>query len=154
MTTKLNLGNILQRLSDRLGKHGIDLEHDLADLDLGFDFGNGAVKVVCVAPDLKDSVDEMGQKQRDQVVMVRVDEETLQRLDDWVSIGAVKSRSEAAALFIREGLSVRSDELEQLRDALHEVEAAQERLKKKAREVFGSEAEEPAADNDEPAPAN
>lgn len=143
MTTKLSFNRILQRISDRLGKHGIDLETDLEDLDLGFDLGKGThFKVVCVSPDLKKSVDQMGRKQRDQVVMVRVDEETLQQLDDWVAIGAVKSRSEAAALFIREGLSVRSDELDQLRDALREVEAAQERLKQKAREVFGDEEHE------------
>ncbi len=136
-----DLGSILQRISERLSHHGIDLEHDLADLDLGFDLGEGArVKVVCVSPDLKDSVEKMGKKQRDQVVMVRVDGDTLKRLDDWVAIGAVKSRSEAAALFIREGLEVRADELEQLRDALREVEAAQQRLKNKAREVFGDAA--------------
>lgn len=97
------------------------------------------VKVVCVSPDLKESVEEMGRKQRDQVVMVRVDAETLQSLDEWVATKAVKSRSEAAALFIREGLKVRADELEKLRDALREVEEAQERLKNKAREIFGHE---------------
>ncbi len=114
------------------------------DFENGFDFscvdpiGGGGVKVVCVAPDLKQSVEEMGRKPRDQVVMVRVDESTLGDLDAWVATGAVKSRSEAAALFIREGLKVRSDELERLRDALREVKEAQERLRQQAREIFGA----------------
>ena len=73
--------------------------------------------------------------------MVRVDEATLEALDAWVATGAVKSRSEAAALFIREGLELRADELEQLRDALREVQEAQDRLKAKAREIFGEEGE-------------
>ncbi len=99
------------------------------------------VKVVCVTPGLKDSVDEMGKSTRDQVVMVRVDTETSGALDAWVETGAVKSRSEAAALFIREGLRVRADELERLKGALGDVEAARERLRKQARHVFGEEAE-------------
>jgi len=43
-------------------------------------------------------------------------------------------------LFIREGLGVRADELERLSEALREVEQAQERLHKKAREVFDASA--------------
>ncbi len=116
---------------------GIDNLDDLL-VDLG-EIGD-AIKVVCVSPDLKSSAEEMSETQRDQVVMVRVDEETRNRLDDWVKTGAVKSRSEAAALFIREGLAVRADELERLREALREVEEAQERLHQRAREVFDSTA--------------
>ena len=71
--------------------------------------------------------------------MVRVDEETSEALDKWVESGVVKSRSEAAALFIREGLGIRSGELEQLAGALREVEEAKQRLKKKARDVLGPE---------------
>jgi len=85
-------------------------------------------------------VREMEKNPRDQVVMVRVDEKTSQALDAWVETGAVKSRSEAAALFIREGLKMRADELERLRDALRDVESAKERLRQKAQELFGDEA--------------
>jgi Arc/MetJ-type ribon-helix-helix transcriptional regulator len=80
----------------------------------------------------------MGQAPRDQVVMVRVDEETCKKLDSWVESGAVKSRSEAAALFIREGLKVREAELEQLEDALRELEKAKSRLRAKASRIFDS----------------
>jgi Arc/MetJ-type ribon-helix-helix transcriptional regulator len=98
------------------------------------------VKVICVAPDLKSSVTELGRTPRDQVVMVRVDEDTSRSLDAWVASGAVRSRSEAAALFIREGLKLRANELEQLRGALDEVEKAQRRLRERAQRVLGDAA--------------
>lgn len=111
---------------------------DLADLCAeGID--PTKVKVVCVAPDMRASLQELDGVTRDQVVMVRVDEETSRDLDAWVETGAVKSRSEAAALFIREGLKVRGEELAQLRDALHEVEDARQRLREKARGVLGED---------------
>ena len=72
-------------------------------------------------------------------VAVRVDGETSKSLDHWVETGAVKSRSEAAALFIREGLKVRTKELDRLRDALDEVQKAKQNLRDRAREVFGDE---------------
>ena len=56
----------------------------------------GKVKMVCVGPGLSDSVREMSESPRDQVVMVRVDEATSEAIDAWVETGAVKSRSEAA----------------------------------------------------------
>ena len=63
----------------------------------------------------------MGESPRDHTVMVRVDEKTSKQLDSWVEIGAVKSRSEAAALFIREGLQMRADELAELEEALQKL---------------------------------
>lgn len=134
---KFDMGAMWDKIRSQLKDKGIDFS-----FDKGFDFScvddcGAGFKVVCVAPDLKQSVEEMGKKPRDQVVMVRVDESTLEDLDAWVATGAVKSRSEAAALFIREGLKVRSDELERLRDALREVQEAQERLKRQAQEIFG-----------------
>ena len=104
-----------------------------------FDKLGDKFKVVCVTPDLKDSVDEMARSQRDHVVMVRVDEETRRKLDCWVEAGAVKSRSEAAALFIREGLGVRADELARLKGALSDVERARDELRRQARKVFGED---------------
>ena len=93
--------------------------------------------VLGVASDLKNSIQELWKKTRDQVVMVRVDRGTTKRLDSWVETGAVKSRSEAAALFIREGLELHEEELSQLGEALQGVETAREVLREKARQVFG-----------------
>ncbi len=143
-----DFSGLWDKIRSQLQDKGIDI-----DFENGFDFScvdpaGGGVKVVCVAPDLKQSVAEMGRKPRDQVVMVRVDESTLGDLDAWVATGAVKSRSEAAALFIREGLKVRSDELERLRDALREVKEAQERLRRQAQEIFGSGSADDAGGDD------
>ena len=123
---------ILEGVSEQLRKAGIEI--DLPDADEG---EKGRVRVAFVSPDLKSAVSEMGKSVRDQVVMVRVDEATLAKLDAWVAIDAVKSRSEAAALFIREGLKVRQPELSKLEQALDEVEQAKERLRQQAREVLG-----------------
>ncbi len=126
-------------LGDRLREAGIDLEAVCGDLGTA---GEPPLKVICVAADLKSSVAELGQVTRDQVVMVRVDDETAHSLDAWIEAGAVKSRSAAAALFIREGLNVRANELEQLGEALRSVEDAKLRLRDKAREVLGDQIEE------------
>ena len=143
-----DLGSILGSIQEGLEEAGIgvDLSGDCATWS--WPRSSKRVKVVCVAPGLKDSVDEMGKSPRDQVVMVRVDTETSAALDAWVQTGAVKSRSEAAALFIREGLRVRADELERLKGALGDVEAARERLRQQAREVFGGEDRPDAAPAD------
>jgi len=93
--------------------------------------------VVCVNTDMGESLRELGRNPRDQVVMVRVDADTCSKLDQWVATGAARSRSEAAALFIREGLGVRSRELEKLGGALRELENARSRLRREAMEVLG-----------------
>lgn len=129
------------RVRTELNQAGIDLETMGVRIEeLGGKLGR-AVKVVFVAPDLQESVDAMNREQRDQVIMVRVDEATLQTLDAWVKTEAVKSRSEAAAVFIREGLKVRASELDKLEDALADVDRARERLHERVKEVFGEKAQ-------------
>jgi len=92
--------------------------------------------MICMPFGLSTALQEMEQRPRDNVVMVRVDDETKKDLDAWIESGAVKSRSEAAALFIREGLKVRAKELGELEEALREVEQAKDRLRQKARSVL------------------
>ena len=131
-----DLSSILGSIQEGLEEAGIgvDLSGDCATWS--WPKKSKRVKVVCVAPGLKESVDEMGRSPRDQVVMVRVDAETSCALDAWVQTGAVKSRSEAAALFIREGLKVHARELDELDEAHKGVESAKDRLRRKARQVF------------------
>lgn len=117
---------------DELEKRGIGLDQVCGDPT------NSQVKVVCVSPNLRDSVERLGESARDQVVMVRIDEATRNKLDAWVETGAVKSRSEAAALFIREGLGVRESELAELRGALESVTKAKEQLRERASRVLGT----------------
>jgi Arc/MetJ-type ribon-helix-helix transcriptional regulator len=140
----VDFGAVWHKVRAALAERGIDV--DCADGEISVDCsasdeegGGPRVKVVCVSPGVKDSVDEMSRTPRDQVLMVRVDEATSRDLDAWVETGAVKSRSEAAALFIREGLKVRQAELTQLREALDDVKQAKDRLRDRAREVFGAE---------------
>ncbi len=124
--------DLLSMIGEQLRKQGIDLKTLRENCVSGMPF-----KVVCVASDLKNSVRELGEGTRDQVVMVRIDDETTESLDDWVETGAVKSHSEGAALFIREGLKVRAEELAKLKDALADVKAAKDKLREQAKDVLG-----------------
>jgi len=122
-------------IAEHLEREGINLEQLVETCK------EGAVKMVCVGADIGESIEALGESSRDKVVMVRVDKETVRRLDAWVEIGAVKSRSEAAALFIREGLDVRTSELRDLEEALRDVETARENLRKRAKTVLGRDLE-------------
>ena len=127
-----DMSDMWTQVSEALEKHGIEFRIGTGGSDNLAD-----CTVMCLTGDMKSTVAEMGRAPRDQVVMVRIDEETKRALDDWVETGAVKSRSEAAALFMREGIKVRSGELEQLREALDDVGKAKQRLEEKARQVIG-----------------
>ncbi len=126
-------------IQETLNDAGLEIElPDLSDLD-PLD-----CKVVCMPLGLAPSLQDLESERRENVVMVRVDNRTQKSLDAWIEAGAVKSRSEAAALFIREGLNVRAQELKELEDALREVEEARERLREKAKTVLRED------DRDEP----
>ena len=142
--TEINLSDIWQSIREQLKDRGVDLDTGCCEGESG-----APLRVVCMAGGLSDSLKEMGQTARDQVVMVRVDEDTSKKLDHWVETGAFKSRSEAAALFIREGLLVHARELDELDEALSGVEDAKERLRQRVRQVFDFEQEsEPEGEAD------
>lgn len=126
---KKDIWNLIQA---RLKERGIDLENLCCD-----EADGSSVKVVCIAPDLEASFKEMEMFPRGQTVMIRTDEETSRTLDAWLETGHFKSRSEAAALFLREGLKLRASELEKLTEALEQVKKAKERLHEKAGALFG-----------------
>ena len=128
--------DLLTEITKTLEDHGIDFR-----IGLGGDDDLANCTVMCLTGDMKTTVAEMGRAARDQVVMVRIDEDTKNDLDAWIETGAVKSRSEAAALFIREGIKVRSGELEQLREAIDEVNDARQRLEERARQVIGEDSD-------------
>lgn len=123
-----------ESIKEQLAQQGIDL-----DAPDGGQASDALVRAICVVPDLGESVRKLAESPRDQVVMVRIDSDALEALDAWVQSGAVRSRSEAAALFIREGLSVHARELEQLRGALREVEKAKRRLQERVKDLLESE---------------
>jgi hypothetical protein len=62
----------------------------------------------------------------------------VETLDRWIAAGLAKSRSEAAAVFIKEGLNLRASELQSLSEALEEVEAAKSRLSAAAARILGT----------------
>jgi len=133
-TKKLKLSEKLDSVIEVLKEKGIELENICCD-----DLEGLKAKIVCIEPNLGCSVKEMGEKTRGEALMVRIDEDTRKTLDAWVETGYFKSRSEAAALFIREGLKIRASELEKLKDALKDVMKAKNALRNKAKEIFGEE---------------
>jgi hypothetical protein len=127
-------GELAARVLEELRRQGVSLESlgagECCD-------GETPIKVVAVTANVGQALEALGGTKRDQVVMVRVDLDTAERLDAWVRTGAVRSRSEAAALFIREGLQVRAEELRSLREALEDVENARDRLRERVKEMLG-----------------
>jgi len=129
---KNKLSEKLDSIVEKLRENGIELENICCDEIEGI-----KAKIVCIEPDLAWSVRKMGEKTRGEALMVRIDEDTRKTLDAWVETGYFKSRSEAAALFIHEGLNIRASELEKLKEALQNVKEAKDALRNKAREIFG-----------------
>ena len=66
---------------------------------------------------------------RDNVVMVRVDKDTLDRMDDLVEAGMAGSRSEAANYLITEGVKARRTLFDAVAAKVEEIRKAKEELK-------------------------
>ena len=59
---------------------------------------------------------------RNNVVMVRVDEENLNRIDELVESGQFNSRSEATAFLISEGVKAKQQMFEQMADKISQIQ--------------------------------
>ena len=66
---------------------------------------------------------------RDHVVMVRVNDESLKRLDDLVQSGIFKSRSESAAFLISEGVKAQEALFDRIAEKINEIERLRSELK-------------------------
>lgn len=66
---------------------------------------------------------------RENVVMVRLNKESLSRLDELVDAGFVSSRSEAAAFLIGEGVKAKSDLFQRISDKIGRIRKAKDELK-------------------------
>lgn len=142
MSKKMSEKELWKMVKRKLKDQGIGFEN-LLDILGAVD--DSEIKVVCATvDDLGVSIDELTGSNRNQVVMVRVDEDTDQKLSMWSETGAVKSKSEAAALFIKEGLKVRAPELDELTDAIDDVKSARARLQSRAKKIFGEEEKQDA----------
>jgi Arc/MetJ-type ribon-helix-helix transcriptional regulator len=67
---------------------------------------------------------------RDNVVMVRVNKDTLTRLDELVEAGILNSRSEAAAFLIAEGIKARRDLFDKISEKIQQIRRTREELRK------------------------
>ncbi len=67
---------------------------------------------------------------RDNVVMVRVDKASLDRLDELVEAGIMSSRSESAAFLIAEGIKARQPLFNRIEEKIQEIRRAKEELRK------------------------
>jgi Arc/MetJ-type ribon-helix-helix transcriptional regulator len=66
---------------------------------------------------------------RDHVVMVRVNDESLKRLDELVQSGIFKSRSESAAFLISEGVKAQEPLFARITEKISEIERLRSELK-------------------------
>ena len=93
----------------------------------------------CLVDEAKSAAESLGENirdavegvisARDNVVMVRVNRESLARLNDLVEAGVSKSRSEAAAYLIGEGIKARQGLFETIADKIDEIRRAKEELR-------------------------
>ena len=68
-------------------------------------------------------------KGRENVLMLRINEESLNKVDELVDAGIFKSRSESAAFLLREGIKARTDLYEKLSDKIRKIQDLKEELK-------------------------
>ena len=91
------------------------------------------VKGVDAAENIGESIRDtiQGMKgSRENVVMVRVDQTSLDRLDDLVEAGIMGSRSEAAAFLIAEGIKARQGLFDRISEKIGEIRRAKEELRR------------------------
>ena len=77
---------------------------------------------------LKETI-QRARSARDSVVMIRVDKESLARLDELVEAGISNSRSEAAAFLIAEGIKAQQDLFDKIAEKVEQIRKAKEELR-------------------------
>ncbi len=88
---------------------------------------------------------------RDNVVMVRTNKESLDRLDELVEGGIASSRSEAAAFLIAEGIKARRGLFDRISEKIEEIRKTKEELRLLIEEEDGGQPA-PAEGTGPPAP--
>lgn len=90
---------------------------------------NSKTTAESIGDNIRDSVQGV-RTNRDNVVMVRVDDESLGRVDELVEAGIVNSRSEAAALLITEGIKAKQGLFDRIAAKVEEIRQAKEELRR------------------------
>ena len=98
-----------------------------------------------VGESLRDTIKSV-RTARDSVVMVRMSKESLRNLDALVDCGLTKSRSEAAAFLISEGIKARASMYEKIAEQSKVIRNAREELSRLLDEDLELEAADPEDD--------
>ena len=69
-----------------------------------------------------------GPRRRNNVVMVRVDEENLSRIDELVESGQFNSRSEATAFLIDEGIKSKQQMFDKMAEKISQIQGLRDEL--------------------------
>ena len=89
-----------------------------------------------------------GQRRRNNVVMVRVDEENLGRIDELVASGQFNSRSEATAFLIGEGIQSKQEMFDKIAEKVSQIQNLRDELGEMiAEDTKPSKAEDQQTDN-------
>ena len=89
----------------------------------------GAAHAERLGETLKESIQTI-RANKDNVVMVRVDDNSKSKLDDLLDAGIVNSRSEAAAFLIGEGIKARSQLFNTISGKVEDIRQKKEELRK------------------------
>ncbi len=77
---------------------------------------------------VQDTIQAMRGTGRDGVVMVRVNQESMKRIDELIETGLVGSRSEAAAYLVAEGIKANQDLFDKISSKMEAIRKAREEL--------------------------
>ncbi len=88
----------------------------------------GASAAETIGDNIKGTINEVRYK-RDNVVMVRMDVDSLEKIDELVEAGISGSRSEAAAFLIVEGVKSRQGLFDKMADKVEEIRRARDELR-------------------------
>ena len=104
---------------------------DLDDVDKAvrdaFDKSKGLATTV--GESIRDTIKSV-KATRDNVVMLRIDSESLEKIDELVDAGVTGSRSAAAAFLVEEGIRSRSDLFEKISQETEVIRQAKERIRR------------------------
>ena len=89
----------------------------------------GAAHAEKLGDSLKETIQGM-RTGRDNVVMVRVDDNSKSKLDELLDAGIVSSRSEAAAFLIAEGIKARSQLFDTISGKVEDIRKKKEELRR------------------------
>ena len=115
---------------DEKGKLGEGIENLVEEVQkvVKVAIKQGASAAETIGENIKGTIHEVRYK-RDNVVMVRMDVNSLKKLDDLVEAGISGSRSEAAAFLIVEGVKSRQGLFDRMADKVEEIRRAREDLR-------------------------